>query len=118
MLTKQTIDVVGTIVAQPPPSPPPLPTAIAWGDVHITTFDGLYYNFQAEGEFVLAQSTVANDSFQVQVRLQPYSANSTVSVITMLAAEVGTSRITFALGRTDAVWINGAVCSLARSARP
>jgi hypothetical protein len=106
-LTAETIDVVGTIVPIPPPPPPPLPTAIAWGDVHLTTFDGLYYNFQAEGEFVLAESTVAGDSFQVQARLQPWSSGSTVSVMTMIAAEVGTDRVTFALGRADTVWVDG-----------
>ena len=110
-LAAETIDVVGTITAVPPPPPAPLPVANAYGDVHITTFDGLYYNFQAEGEFVLAQSTVAGDSFQIQARLQPWSAGSTVSVITMLAAEVGTDRVTIALDRSDAVWINGAAAT-------
>jgi hypothetical protein len=105
VLSNETIVVVGTILPEPPPAPPPLPTAIAWGDVHLTTFDGLYYNFQAEGEFVLAQSTTG-ESFQVQARMQPYGANSTVSVITMLAAEVGSDRVTIAIGRNDAVSIN------------
>jgi hypothetical protein len=106
-LAAETIDVIGTITAIPPAPPPPLPVANAYGDVHITTFDGLYYDFQAEGEFVLAQSTVAGDPFQVQVRLQPWSAGSTVSVITMLAAQVGSDRVTIALDRANAVWING-----------
>ncbi|HEY1935546.1 MAG TPA: VWD domain-containing protein [Acetobacteraceae bacterium] len=106
-LGTETIDVVGTIVPVPPPPPPPLPVATVWGDVHITTFDGLYYNFQAEGEFVLAQSTVAGDSFQVQGRMQPWSEGATVSVLTMLGAEVGTDTVTFGLDRTDVVWVDG-----------
>ena len=31
------------------------------GDVHLTTFDGLLYNFQAVGEFVLAKSTAPGE---------------------------------------------------------
>ena len=106
-LAAETINVVGTIVPVPPPPPPPLATAIAWGDVHLTTFDGLYYNFQAEGEFVLAQSTVAGDTFAVQARMAPYSANSTVSVMTMIGARVGTDQVTFGLGRDDVIAVNG-----------
>ncbi len=106
-LAAETIDVVGTIVPVPPPPPPPLATAIAWGDVHLTTFDGLYYNFQAEGEFILAQSTVAGDTFAVQARMAPYSANSTVSVMTMIGADVGGQQVTFGLGRDDVVAIGG-----------
>ena len=70
-----TVVVTGTIVAPPPL---PVPTAIAWGDVHLTTFDGLYYNFQAEGEFTLAKSTVAGDDFDVQIRTEQYGAGSSV----------------------------------------
>ena len=111
-LQDETIDVVGTIVAPPPPPPPPLPVATAWGDVHITTFSGLYYDFQAEGEFVLARATDAGNPFQVQARLQPWSTGSTVSVITMLAAQSGTDRITFGLDRGSPVWLNGSALTL------
>src|SRR5262249_13275931 len=39
------------------------------GDPHLHTFDGLPYEFQAAGEFVLARSTVGG--FEVQARQQP-----------------------------------------------
>lgn len=39
--------------------------ATSVGDTHITTFDGLYYDFQASGEFLLAQD---GSSFIVQAR--------------------------------------------------
>ncbi len=70
-------------------------SADAWGDVHLTTFDGLYYNFQGAGEFVLSQSTVAGDTSTIQARMQPWSTGSSVSVNTEIAAEIGTDRVTF-----------------------
>lgn len=39
--------------------------AVTVGDTHITTFDGLYYDFQASGEFLLAQD---GPDFIVQAR--------------------------------------------------
>lgn len=39
--------------------------AVSIGDTHLTTFDGLHYDFQASGEFVLAQD---GSSFVVQTR--------------------------------------------------
>jgi hypothetical protein len=71
------------------------------GDVHLTTFDGLHYDFQAAGEFILAQSTVPDDSFQVQVRMQPWYSGASVSVTTMAAIEVGSDRVTIGLGRAN-----------------
>jgi autotransporter passenger strand-loop-strand repeat protein len=78
-----------------------------WGDAHLTTYDGLNYNFQAEGEFIVSKSLIAGDSFQVQARLQPWRSSSSVSVTTQIAASVGTDRVTFGVGRADTVWING-----------
>ncbi len=102
-----TLTVTGSIVPMPLPPPPSVPTGTAWGDVHITTFDGLFYNFQAAGEFTLARSTLAHDSLDVQIRTEQWSPGASVSVIDMVAAGVGTDRVTFGLGRTDTVWING-----------
>jgi hypothetical protein len=103
-----TVMVTGTIVAPPPPPPPPpVPTAIAWGDVHLTAFDGLYYNFQAVGEFMLAKSTVAGDSFDVQIRTAQYGSGSSVSVIDQIAAALGNESVTFGLNRADTVYLNG-----------
>ena len=84
----------------------------ATGDVHLKTFDGLFYDFQAAGEFVLAKSTAPGDSFQVQIRLQPWHNSATVSVMTEVAAAVGNNRVTFDLTRNNLVWVNGAAVSL------
>jgi hypothetical protein len=43
----------------------------ARGDVHILTYNGLNYDFQATGDFVLAQSRVPGDNFQIQMELEP-----------------------------------------------
>ena len=68
--------------------------ALELGDAHITTFSGDMYDFNASGEFILAKSTNPGDTFQVQVRLQPYQGSASGTVITMAAAMVGTDRIT------------------------
>ncbi|WP_206742638.1 Hint domain-containing protein [Acidisphaera rubrifaciens] len=82
------------------------------GDVHLTTFDGLYYNFQAVGEFVLARSTAPGDTFEVQIRTQPYFNGAAASVTTEVGAQVGTHRVTFDLFRSDTVWVDGAPATL------
>ena len=38
------------------------------GDVHMLTFDGLHYDFQAVGKFVAARSTEPGNPFQVQIQ--------------------------------------------------
>ena len=105
---------------RPPPFPQvPLPfeppnqsTSHLRGDVHGTTYDGLHYDFQAAGEFVLTQSTEPGNSFQVQIRLQPWFTSASVTVMTMIGAAVGTDRVTFGLNRPNAVWIDGSPSAL------
>ncbi len=103
-LPVETVQIIGTVTA-PPPAPPV--TGVLWGDVHLVTWDGLAYNFQAAGEFVAAESTTAGNSYKIEVRTAPWSAGSTVSVMTEIAAEVGSARVTFGLNRSDIVWIDG-----------
>ncbi|MEO8484436.1 MAG: VWD domain-containing protein, partial [Acidobacteriota bacterium] len=92
----------------PKPVPPPrdsqTPTARdtrepgngrASSDPHIVTFDGRWYDLQAVGEFVLAQSTV--DNFTVQARFAPLPSVHTVSIVTAVAARVGRDRVTVTL---------------------
>ena len=88
------------------------------GDVHLTTFDGLLYNFMGTGEFVLAKSTAPGDTFQVQIRTQPWSNGSSASVTTEIAAAVGTHRVTFDLDRTDTVWVDGTAVTLTPGGAP
>src|SRR5262249_17340786 len=68
-------------------TPPKEVFSYAWGDVHITTYDKLHYDFQAFGEFILADSRVPGDSFQIQMRLEHWAGHSdAVSIIGQAAA--------------------------------
>lgn len=74
------------------------------GDPHITTVDGVHYDFQAAGEFVVLQ---AADGFEVQTRqvpvptagvggANPYTGLATcVSVNSAVAVRVGDHRVTY-----------------------
>lgn len=111
---------LGTANLASPPVPiePELPPpggsgASGNGDVHLTTFDGLHYDFQAAGEFVLARSTTPGGSYQVQIRLQPWYNSATVSVMTEIGAAVGSHRVTFDVNRANPVWVDGAPAALA-----
>ncbi|MEX2512676.1 MAG: Ig-like domain repeat protein [Cyclobacteriaceae bacterium] len=75
------------------------------GDTHITTVDGVKYDFQAVGEFVALRADSA-DNFEIQTRQtavatqnpgsDSYTGLSTcVSVNTAVAARVGKSRISY-----------------------
>lgn len=65
------------------------------GDVHIHTFDGLLYDFQATGEFVLARSTSPGNSFQIQMQAVEYVNTRGTSVAAKYAAQLGDDVISF-----------------------
>ncbi|MEP4194439.1 MAG: Calx-beta domain-containing protein [Aliishimia sp.] len=73
-----------------PPIIPPGVEADVFGDPHIVTLDGLGYDFQAVGEYVLIESTMLDDprDFQVQVRFEPLPGSDLVSVTTRMAVDV------------------------------
>ena len=98
-LAQRSITVTGTIVA---------PTGTAQGDVHMVTFDGLHYDFQAVGGFVLTRSTVQGDTFQIQIETAASPTISAVSITTAAAAQVGSDVVTFGIDRGSVVWVDGA----------
>jgi hypothetical protein len=72
------------------------------GDPHITTVDGIHYDFQSAGEFV----ALRDGGLQIQTRQTPVATASAignaytglttcVSLNTAVAARVGTHRVTF-----------------------
>jgi T5SS/PEP-CTERM-associated repeat protein len=75
------------------------------GDVHMVTFDGLAYDFQAIGDFVAVQSTDAGHPWQIQIRTDSFPGAT--SITTGLAVAFGDHRATFAIGRSDTVYVDG-----------
>ncbi len=86
-----------------------------YGDPHITTLDGLGYDFQAVGEFTLVEST-SGDPLNVQVRMTPVS--DVVSWISAVATEIGNTRIMLDATRDIALSINGVLTPLGTSNSP
>lgn len=76
------------------------------GDPHLRTFDGLRYDFQAVGEFILARSKPGD--FEVQVRQEPWPGYRTVSVNTAVVMKVGGDRVEVRAGQKEMVLlVNG-----------
>ncbi|TKX48320.1 trypsin-like serine protease [Halorubrum sp. ASP121] len=73
------------------PSPPDDKSGSATGDPHLTTYDGVAYDFQAAGEFVLTNDS--DGSPHVQARLRPV-ADRDVSVISAVATQINGTEIT------------------------
>ncbi|HLW53469.1 MAG TPA: VWD domain-containing protein [Candidatus Angelobacter sp.] len=83
--------------------------AVSVGDTHITTFDGLYYDFQASGDFVLA---VDGPDFIVQARQAsgaPTWPNAAVNKA--IATQMGKTRVAVYIEPTRLV-IDGATTNL------
>jgi len=84
---------------------PPDPSAGDSGDPHITTTNGINYDFQAAGEFVVLKNS--DTGFEVQSRQSPVQTTFTpppnpytglascVSLNTAVAARVGTHRVSY-----------------------
>ncbi len=72
-----------------PPIIPPGVESDVFGDPHIVTLDGLGYDFQAVGEYILVETLPgAANPFQVQVRFEPLPGSDLVSVTTRMAVVV------------------------------
>ncbi len=76
-------------------------------DPHLRTFDGLAYDFQTAGEFVLARDANGG-TFQVQARLSAPQGTRAWSALTELGIQVGADRVTIDATRAAPVWVNGA----------
>ena len=94
------LNLVGTPAIATMPSPtmqstqsnifsglPVCATATGWGEPHLVTFGGLKYDFQATGDFLLAQAA----GFTVQSRQATWTPN--LAVNHALATQMGSDRI-------------------------
>ena len=79
------------------------------GDPHLETIDGLAYDFQAAGEFILIETEPgAENPFQVQTRFEPWKGSDVVSVTTRMAVEMGDTVVEVDATGPDKVLLDGA----------
>jgi hypothetical protein len=95
----------GKCVDSLPPSPPAPPTASTFGDPHLITFDGLAYDFQALGEFVVVKSL--DDNFEIQARTKPVPGSRRVSLNGAIALRLITDRIGIYTSAAPWLRVNG-----------
>lgn len=74
-----------------------------WGDPHLVTRDGLKFDFQGAGDYLL----VGADDFQLQARYARRSLNSSVSILRALAVETGVNKIIIGESGQKALVFNG-----------
>ncbi|GAB3998695.1 hypothetical protein GCM10028807_47070 [Spirosoma daeguense] len=73
------------------------------GDPHLTSLDGLRYDFQGHGEFIALKST--SDNFEVQVRQESVNNSETATMNTAVAIQTGTDVVCVTV-KPDRLFIN------------
>lgn len=85
-----------------------------WGDPHLITFDNVAYDFQAEGEFVLARAT-SGDDYELQARFVAIS--SAASVADAMATRIGSTLVSVEIdGANGILRVDGTETALADGA--
>lgn len=96
---------IGTIVNDDPDLPP-WPRPVMRGDPHLVSFDGLAYDFQAAGEFVLAQG---EEGARVEVQARTAPIGDLASNITAIATLIDGHRVTIDTLAAEPMRIDGVV---------
>lgn len=98
----------------PPPTPVPAPPqkCDSCGDVHINTPDGLVYDFQEMGEFILSQSTSGEVVLQVRQERWASYPERPVSVNTAVAMYVAGDKLEFYLKPERSFYVNDVLTDL------
>ncbi|HLO05697.1 MAG TPA: VWD domain-containing protein [Terriglobales bacterium] len=78
--------------------------ATATGDPHFTTYDGVKYDYQGLGDFVLTRSAV--DPFEVQVRTRLYHEGSSATIMSQAAATLCGHVVTFDIDRVGGSFVS------------
>jgi hypothetical protein len=78
-----------------------VPPGVSIGDTHLTTFQGVHYDLQASGDFLLVQS---DPDFVVQARQAPWVVQPAVSVNTAVGIKMGKTSVAVCLTGLD---VNG-----------
>jgi hypothetical protein len=71
------------------------PSGSSTGDPHILTFDGLHYDFQATGDFILVKAL--DSDLEIQVRQAPWSVSPTTTLNVGLATTVDGKQLEFSI---------------------
>ncbi len=88
----------------------PQTCATSIGDTHLATFNGLFYDFQASGDFLLAQG---GSDFTVQTRQVSGAPNwPNAAVNKAVATRMGNARVAICSGPTR-VFVNGTATGVA-----
>lgn len=85
--------------------PPDPPEDNSSGDVHILTPDGLAFDFQGAGEFILLKSS--NGEVEIQARQEPWKESTKVTVNTAVAMNVSGDKVGIYLKKAEPVIVNG-----------
>lgn len=92
-----------------------IPPASSYADPHLITFDGLAYDFQAVGEFTLAEA-VSGDPLSVQVRYSAVPGSDLASQTTAVATDLGGVRVAFDISSAAPLTVGGIAVDLASAA--
>ncbi len=113
LLESATVELNGAAINPPPVGPDNRPFSPAsHGDVHVTTPDGLKFDFQATGDFILLQST--DGGLVIQSRQEAWEKNPKVSVNRAAAFNVAGVRVEYYARPTAKLFIDGVETALTK----